>query len=124
MQLQLLELPFLLLSFYEKVQSRHRNTKWNSAFEFQRPDGTFDSVGHGKVLRLQKVQSEGIRLDAARSANDANSGDSNLVCRTSRPSVAIEMTYISAHSWRVRTTPECPAKLRHQPADYSHQDHS
>lgn len=72
-------------------------------------------MGHGKVLRLQKVQSEGIGPDAARSANDANGGDWNLVCRTSRPSVAIEMTYISAHSWRVRTTPECPAKLRHQP---------
>lgn len=44
-----------------------------------------------------------------------------LFVGTSRGSVAIEMTYISTHSWRAWTTPECPTKLRHQPADYSHQ---
>lgn len=79
-QLQLLALPFLLLSFYENVQSCHWDTKWNAAFEFQRPDTTFDSISHGKVLFLQKVQSELIRpasgmLDGASSANDANGRD-------------------------------------------------
>lgn len=34
-------LPFLLLSFYGNVQSCHWDTKWNVAFEFQRPDRTY-----------------------------------------------------------------------------------